>query len=278
MNNCVIYSVKWNDIDNISRYKGILYAMGFKNRNFDIIINCDTKSHEIINKIIKQEKWDHLLENVYFNIRSNMINHNIWSIKSFLENYDKYDCFGFYNSHYELGEDFFTTIQNYKYGLYTRVNYLDNKICFCHNLNYIDIDLFFINKKYLKTDIQKLNHIIDQLVELDCDLYNQFNYMYNFLFCMDFYTNNCLYLNNIQLNSNYNKKYNFYENTLPYIEYNDTKWYWYYYDLKKSSYYNVLNNTYIIDNKLYLAKDGEILNYEAVFYRDPEYSVREYDD
>jgi hypothetical protein len=27
-----------------------------------------------------------------------------------------------------------------------------------------------------------------------------------------------------------------------------------------------------------LAKDGEILNYEAVFYRDPEYSVREYDD
>ena len=27
-----------------------------------------------------------------------------------------------------------------------------------------------------------------------------------------------------------------------------------------------------------LAKDGETLNYEAVFYRDPEYSVREYDD
>ena len=27
-----------------------------------------------------------------------------------------------------------------------------------------------------------------------------------------------------------------------------------------------------------LAKDGEILNYEAVFYRDPEYSVRGYDD
>ena len=27
-----------------------------------------------------------------------------------------------------------------------------------------------------------------------------------------------------------------------------------------------------------LANDGEALNYEAVFYRDPEYSVREYDD
>ena len=27
-----------------------------------------------------------------------------------------------------------------------------------------------------------------------------------------------------------------------------------------------------------LAKDGEALNYEAVFYRDPEYSVRDYDD
>lgn len=27
-----------------------------------------------------------------------------------------------------------------------------------------------------------------------------------------------------------------------------------------------------------LAKEGEPLNYESVFYRDPEYSVREYDD
>lgn len=27
-----------------------------------------------------------------------------------------------------------------------------------------------------------------------------------------------------------------------------------------------------------LANDGETLNYEAVFYREPEYSVREYDD
>ena len=27
-----------------------------------------------------------------------------------------------------------------------------------------------------------------------------------------------------------------------------------------------------------LANDGEALNYEAVFYREPEYSVREYDD
>lgn len=27
-----------------------------------------------------------------------------------------------------------------------------------------------------------------------------------------------------------------------------------------------------------LASEGEPLNYESVFYRDPEYSVREYDD
>ena len=27
-----------------------------------------------------------------------------------------------------------------------------------------------------------------------------------------------------------------------------------------------------------LAKDNEALNYESVFYRDPEYSVRDYDD
>lgn len=27
-----------------------------------------------------------------------------------------------------------------------------------------------------------------------------------------------------------------------------------------------------------IAKEGEALNYEAVFYRDPEYSVRDYDD
>lgn len=27
-----------------------------------------------------------------------------------------------------------------------------------------------------------------------------------------------------------------------------------------------------------LADDGEVLNYESVFYRDPEYSVRDYDD
>ena len=27
-----------------------------------------------------------------------------------------------------------------------------------------------------------------------------------------------------------------------------------------------------------IAKDGEAINYEAVFYRDPEYSVRDYDD
>lgn len=32
------------------------------------------------------------------------------------------------------------------------------------------------------------------------------------------------------------------------------------------------------DIPLRLAEDGEILDYEAVFYRDPEYSVREYDD
>ena len=27
-----------------------------------------------------------------------------------------------------------------------------------------------------------------------------------------------------------------------------------------------------------LANEGEALNYEAVFYRNPEYSVRDYDD
>ena len=27
-----------------------------------------------------------------------------------------------------------------------------------------------------------------------------------------------------------------------------------------------------------IAKEGDAINYEAVFYRDPEYSVREYDD
>ena len=27
-----------------------------------------------------------------------------------------------------------------------------------------------------------------------------------------------------------------------------------------------------------IAKDGEAINYEAVFYRDPKYSVRDYDN
>ena len=42
----------------------------------------------------------------------------------------------------------------------------------------------------------------------------------------------------------------------------------------------MIKDSQIIELFTYISelKDGEPLNYEAVFYRNPEYSVREYDD